>query len=52
LAVFAERLLGLSWPRESADRFAGIVAEGADRWGRLLRSLRHGGGFAEAMSDR
>jgi hypothetical protein len=42
----------LSCALESAERFAGIVAEGADRWGRLLRSLRHGGGFCDAIVSR
>jgi hypothetical protein len=39
----------LSCALASAERFAGIVAAGADRWGRLLRSLRHGGGFCDAI---
>jgi hypothetical protein len=47
--LFAGRLAGLSCALESADRFAGMLAEGAVRWGRLLRSLRHGGGFCDAI---
>jgi hypothetical protein len=48
-AVFAGRFAGLSCALESAERFAGIVAEGAARWGKLLRSFRHGGGFRDAI---
>lgn len=44
LALGAGRFAGLSYARASAGRLAGIVVEGADRCGRLLRSLRHGGG--------